>query len=144
MLKEMLDNVRKTSPLIQNITNYVTANDCANITLAWGGSPIMSDHEEEAEDMARICMGLNINMGTLNPRTAGAMMAAGKAYNARKKPVILDPVGVGASGYRRKLASEFMEQLRFTVIKGNVSEIRTLITGTAGSRGVDADLGEKP
>ena len=142
MLKEMLDNVRKTSPLIQNITNYVTANDCANITLAWGGSPIMSDHEEEAEDMARICMGLNINMGTLNPRTAGAMMAAGKAYNARKKPVILDPVGVGASGYRRKLASEFMEQLRFTVIKGNVSEIRTLITGTAGSRGVDADLGE--
>ena len=142
MLKEMLDNVRKTSPLIQNITNYVTANDCANITLAWGGSPIMSDHEEEAEDMARICMGLNINMGTLNPRTAGAMMAAGKAYNARKKPVILDPVGVGASGYRRKLASEFMEQLRFTAVKGNVSEIRTLITGTAGSRGVDADLGE--
>ena len=103
MLKEMLDNVRKTSPLIQNITNYVTANDCANITLAWGGSPIMSDCEEEAEDMAGICMGLNINMGTLNPRTAATMLAAGKAYNARKKPVILDPVGVGASGYRRKL-----------------------------------------
>ena len=142
MLKEMLDNVRKTSPLIQNITNYVTANDCANITLAWGASPIMSDYEGEAEDMARICMGLNINMGTLNPRTAGAMLAAGKAYNARKKPVILDPVGVGASGYRRKLASEFMAQLRFTAVKGNVSEIRTLITGTAGSRGVDADLGE--
>ena len=142
MLKEMLDNVRKTSPLIQNITNYVTANDCANITLAWGGSPIMSDCEEEAEDMAGICMGLNINMGTLNPRTAATMLAAGKAYNARKKPVILDPVGVGASGYRRKLAAEFMEELRFTAIKGNVSEIRTLITGTAGSRGVDADLGE--
>ena len=134
MLKEMLDNVRKTSPLIQNITNYVTANDCANITLAWGGSPIMSDCEEEAEDMAGICMGLNINMGTLNPRTAATMLAAGKAYNARKKPVILDPVGVGASGYRRKLAAEFMEELRFTAIKGNVSEIRTLITGTAGSR----------
>lgn len=142
MLKEMLDNVRKTSPLIQNITNYVTANDCANITLAWGASPIMSDCEEETEDMAGICMGLNINMGTLNSRTAGTMLAAGKAYNVRKKTVILDPVGVGASRYRKALARDLMEKVKFTAVKGNISEVRTLITGTSGSRGVDADLGE--
>lgn len=142
MLKEMLDNVRNTSPLIQNITNYVTANDCANILLAWGGSPIMSDCQEEAEDMAESCMGLNINMGTLNSRTAASMLAAGRAYNERKKTVILDPVGVGASGYRKKLADEFMKKLKFTAIKGNISEIRTLITGGTGSRGVDADLRE--
>ena len=76
MLGEILENVRERSPLIQNITNYVTANDCANITLACGASPTMSDGEEEAEEMGRLCDGLNINMGTLHPRSVKAMLLA--------------------------------------------------------------------
>lgn len=142
MLRELLDNVREKAPLIQNITNYVTANDCANITLACGASPIMSDCKEEAEDMSRICWGLNINMGTLNPRKAETMVLAGRCYNEKNKPVILDPVGVGASGYRKALAAELMKNIKFQAIKGNISEIRSLITGGTGSRGVDADQGE--
>lgn len=117
MLRELLDNVREKAPLIQNITNYVAANDCANITLACGASPIMSDCKEEAEDMSRICWGLNINMGTLNPRKAETMVLAGRCYNEKNKPVILDPVGVGASGYRKALAAELMKNIKFQALK---------------------------
>lgn len=81
MFKEMLENVRKTCPLIHNITNYVTVNDCANVLLACGGSPIMADDAEEAEDITTICGGLNINIGTLNQRTIPAM------HKAAKKPM---------------------------------------------------------
>lgn len=138
MLGKTLEHVREQSPLIQNITNYVTANDCANITLACGASPTMSDGEEEAEDMAKLCSGLNINMGTLNPRSVNAMLLAGKAYNREKKPVVLDPVGVGASGYRMETAARLLEEIQFTVIRGNISEIKTLMHGIGSSRGVDA------
>ena len=104
MFGEMLDNVKAKSPLIHNITNYVTVNDCANILLACGGSPIMADDVDEVEEITTICGGLNINIGTLNKRTIPAMLAAGKKANALAHPVVLDPVGAGASALRTETA----------------------------------------
>ena len=97
MFGECLENVRTRTPLIHNITNYVTVNDVANILLACGGSPIMSDDIEEVEEITSICGGLNINIGTLNQRTIPAMFAAGKKAESLNHPILLDPVGAGAS-----------------------------------------------
>ena len=142
MFKEMLDHVRETHPLIHNITNYVTVNDCANILLACGGSPIMADDPEEVEEITSICSGLNLNIGTLNSRTIPSMLLAGKRANELGHPVVLDPVGAGASSLRTKTALELLEKIRFTVIRGNISEIRTLAAGNGTTRGVDADLAD--
>src|SRR5690349_12451073 len=100
MFSEMLNNVHNQIPLIHNITNYVTVNDCANILLACGGSPIMSDDADEVEEITTICGGLNINIGTLNSRTIPSMLLAGKKANSLNHPVVLDPVGAGASVLR--------------------------------------------
>jgi len=91
-----MDHVRNTVPLVHNITNYVTVNDVANILLACGGSPIMSDEPEDVEDITAICGGLNINIGTLNKRTIEGMFAAGRKANELGHALLLDPVGVGA------------------------------------------------
>ena len=139
MLKEMLNHVREKCPLIHNITNYVTVNDCANILLACGGSPIMADDAEEAEEITAICGGLNINIGTLNQRTIPAMHLAGKKANELGHPVVLDPVGAGASKLRTNTAKALLEDIHFTVLRGNISEIKTLALGTGGAKGVDAD-----
>ena len=141
MLGEILENVRERSPLIQNITNYVTANDCANITLACGASPTMSDGEEEAEEMGRLCDGLNINMGTLHPRSVKAMLLAGKSAAGFGRPIVLDPVGAGASTYRRETAEELLREIPFTAIRGNISEIKTISGGRNSSRAVIAISG---
>ena len=130
MLKEMLNHVREKCPLIHNITNYVTVNDCANILLACGGSPIMADDAEEAEEITAICGGLNINIGTLNQRTIPAMHLAGKKANELGHPVVLDPVGAGASKLRTNTAKALLEDIHFTVLRGNISEIKTLALGT--------------
>lgn len=142
MLKEMLINVRKKSPLVHNITNYVTVNDCANILLACGGSPIMADDVEEAAEITAICGGLNINIGTLNARTIPAMHVAGKKANELGHPVVLDPVGAGASVLRTKTANDLIREIKFTVIRGNSSEIKTLALGAGTTRGVDADIAD--
>lgn len=142
MLKEMLENVRKNCPLIHNITNYVTVNDCANVLLACGGSPIMADDVDEAEEISTICGGLNINIGTLNQRTIPAMYKAGKKANELGHPAVLDPVGAGASKLRTNTAMELIENVKFTVIRGNISEIKTLALGGGTTRGVDADMAD--
>ena len=143
MLKEMLENVRKNCPLIHNITNYVTVNDCANVLLACGGSPIMSDDVDEAEEIVSICGGLNINIGTLNQRTIPAMHKAGRKANELGHPVVLDPVGAGASSLRTQTAKDLIGNVKFTVIRGNISEIKALALGEGGARGVDADVADK-
>ena len=143
MLKEMLENVRKTCPLIHNITNYVTVNDCANVLLACGGSPIMSDDVDEVEEITSLCGGLNINIGTLNQRTIPAMQKAGRKANELGHPVVLDPVGAGASVLRTQTAKDLMAAVQFTVIRGNISEIKALALGAGGARGVDADVADK-
>lgn len=142
MLKHCFDNVREKHPLVHNITNYVTVNDVANILLACGGSPIMADDSGEVEDITSICQGLNINIGTLNKNTIPSMFLAGKKANVLGHVVLLDPVGAGASGLRTKTANELVRDIKFTVIRGNISEIRTLMEGTGNTKGVDADLAD--
>ncbi|WKY48399.1 hydroxyethylthiazole kinase [Eubacteriaceae bacterium ES3] len=142
MLKEILENVRNTVPLVHNITNYVTVNDCANILIACGGSPIMSDEIEDVIDITAICGGLNINIGTLNTKTIPAMLAAGRKSNELSHPVVLDPVGAGASKLRTETANQLLKDIKFSVIKGNISEIKTLALGTGTTKGVDADVAD--
>ena len=142
MLGTCLDNVRKTTPLVHNITNYVTVNDVANILLACGASPIMSDEPEDVEDITTICGGLNINIGTLNQRSIAGMFRAGAKANALGHVVLLDPVGAGASALRTNTAVELMEKVKFTVIRGNISEIKTLALGSGTTKGVDADVAD--
>ena len=139
VLKTMLENVRAKSPLVHNITNYVTVNDVANVLLAAGGSPIMSDDADDVEDITSICGGLNINIGTLNKNTIPSMFLAGKKANALGHIVLLDPVGAGASRLRTDTANRLMQEVRFDAVRGNISEIKTLCTGSGSTKGVDAD-----
>ena len=143
MLGKMLENVRASCPLIHNITNYVTVNDCANILLACGASPIMADDRAEAAEITALCGGLNLNIGTLNSRTIESMLLAGRRANELGHPVVLDPVGVGASTLRTQTALELLTQLRLAVIRGNISEIKALASGSGTTKGVDADAADK-
>lgn len=138
-MREYLERVRGTTPLIHNITNYVTVNDCANILLACGGSPIMADDSGEVEDITSICTGLNINIGTLNRHTAPSMFLAGKRANLCGHPALLDPVGAGASALRTDTAKRLMREVSFAVVRGNISEIKALAGEESAARGVDAD-----
>ena len=143
MYNQIFENVRQKSPLVHNITNYVTVNDCANMLLACGGSPIMADDPEDAVEITAICGGLNINIGTLNQRTIPAMLAAGKRSNELGHPVVLDPVGAGASTLRTDTALRLLNEVKFAVIRGNISEIKTLALGSGTTKGVDADVADK-
>ena len=142
MLGKMLENVRATRPLVHNITNYVTVNDCANILLACGGSPIMADDVAEVEEITSVCGGLNINIGTLNSHTIEAMLVAGKKANELGHPVLLDPVGAGASKLRTETALRIVKETKLAVIRGNISEIKTLAAGSGTTKGVDADTAD--
>ena len=142
MLGTCLDRVRETTPLVHNITNYVTVNDVANVLLACGGSPIMSDDIQDVEDITSICGGLNLNIGTLNHNTIPSMFAAGKKANQLGHPVVLDPVGAGASALRTETALKLLEEVKFAVIRGNISEVKTLAAGSGKTRGVDADVAD--
>ena len=142
MLGECLKNVRKQVPLVHNITNYVTVNDVANVLLACGGSPIMSDEPKDVEDITTICGGLNINIGTLNERSIEGMFLAGRRAKELGHPILLDPVGAGASKLRTETALKLMKELHPTVIRGNISEIKTLASGSGTTKGVDADVAD--
>lgn len=142
MYGEMLKNLRERSPLIHCITNYVTAGDCANILLACGASPIMADDPGEAAEITAMCNGLVINIGTLSERVIPSMLSSGRQAERMSKISVLDPVGVGASEFRRKTAIELLDKLHFSVIRGNCSEIKTLLLGDSCRRGVDADDAE--
>ena len=142
MLGKYLDNGRKKTPLVHNITNYVTVNDVANMLLACGGSPIMSDEPQDVEEITAICGGLNINIGTLNVRTIEGMLKAGHKANELGHVVLLDPVGAGASSLRTNTAVKLMQELKLDVIRGNISEVKTLAAGSGTTRGVDADVAD--
>ena len=143
MFRNLFANVRAKSPLVHNITNYVTVNDCANIVLACGASPIMADDAAEVEDITSLCAGLNLNIGTLNSRTIPSMLLAGHTANRLGRPVVLDPVGAGASHLRTDTAFRLLREVQFTVIRGNISEIKTLASGAGTTKGVDADVADK-
>ena len=142
MLGTCIDNVRKTCPLVHNITNYVTVNDVANVLLACGGSPIMSDEPDDVADITSICGGLNINIGTLNKSSIEGMFIAGKKANELNHMVLLDPVGAGASALRTNTAVKIMDEIKLDVIRGNISEIKTLVLGSGTTKGVDADVAD--
>ena len=133
-----LDRVRERRPLIHCITNYVTANDVANLLLACGASPIMADEPEEVEEITARCAGLCLNLGTPSRRTIPSLMRAGVKAGELGRPVVLDPVGVGASALRLRTAQDLMARVPFTVLRGNVSELRALTGGQEHTRGVDA------
>lgn len=143
MLEKVLENVKEKVPLVHNITNYVTVNDVANVLLACGGSPIMSDEPDDVSDITSICGGLNINIGTLNKRSIEAMFIAGKKANELNHIVLLDPVGAGASSLRTDTALELMNEIWFDIIRGNISEIKTLALGSGTTKGVDADIADR-
>ena len=138
MFREMLEQVRATAPLIHSITNYVTINDCANALLAVGASPIMADDPCEAAEITRRCAGLTLNLGTLHQHTVPAMLAAGKIAGELHHPIVLDPVGAGASAFRTETALRILEEVPVTAIRGNISEIKALALGTGNDGGVDA------
>lgn len=142
MFKTCLDNVRARCPLIHNITNYVTVNDVANVLLAIGASPIMADEPSDAAEITKICGGLNVNIGTLNKRTIKAMFASAKVAQALGHKLLLDPVGAGASALRTNTAVRLLNKFRFDVVRGNISEIKTLALGSGTTKGVDADIAD--
>ena len=142
MLSDCLQKVRASVPLVHNITNYVTVNDVANVLLACGGSPIMTDEPADVEDITSICGGLNINIGTLNQRSIEAMFLAGHKANELGHVVLLDPVGAGASALRTNTAVKLMNELKLDAVRGNISEIKTLALGSGTTKGVDADAAD--
>jgi hydroxyethylthiazole kinase len=143
VFSEVIKNVKNNTPLVHNITNYVTVNDCANILLACGGSPIMADDIEEVEEITSISSALVINIGTLNSRTVESMIKSGKKANELNIPVVLDPVGAGASRFRTDTAFRLLDEIKFAVIRGNMSEIKAVgKVNTSKSRGVDAGVSD--
>jgi hydroxyethylthiazole kinase len=141
-MQTYLQNVRRNAPLIHNITNYVTVNDVANILIAAGASPIMSDDIVDAPAITSICNALVINIGTLNERTIPSMFAAGKRANELQHLVALDPVGAGASKLRTETVISLLQEVKFDLIRGNISEIKTLAQGTGTTKGVDANTAD--
>lgn len=135
---QLFSRIREAHPLIHCITNYVTVNDCANILLAAGASPVMADDIDEVEAMVSLADALVINIGTLNARTIDAMILAGKRANELSRPVILDPVGAGATALRTQTAIRLVNEIRFTAIRGNASELRSLVGASSSTQGVDA------
>lgn len=138
ILPKLLKEVRAQGPLVHQITNYVTVGDCANITLAIGASPVMADDITETEDITGLSSALVINIGTLNERTIASMLASGIKANKLGIPVILDPVGAGASRLRNETAVRILKEIRPVIIRGNLSELSFLAGWKASTRGVDA------
>ena len=134
-IEKALAQDREKKPLVQCITNFVTVNDCANILLASGGSPTMASHPLEVEEAVAGVQALVCNMGAID--RIDSMILAGQEANRLGKPVILDPVGAGGTQLRRDAVKTLLEEVRFTVIRGNASEIRYLAGHQSAGSGVD-------
>ena len=135
---ETLRTLRERKPLVHNITNYVVMNETANALLALGALPVMAHAREEVEEMVGLAGALAINIGTLSPPWVDAMLAAGKAANERGIPVVLDPVGAGATTYRTETARRILDEVDVTVLRGNAGEVATLVGVSAEVRGVES------
>jgi len=133
-----LEQVRLNRPLVHNITNYVVMNFTANALLAVGASPVMAHAREEVEDMVRLAGALIINIGTLSTPWIESMFKAGRAAAASSVPIVLDPVGSGATRFRTETARRMLEELPVSVVRGNASEIISLGGAAGGARGVDS------
>lgn len=130
----------KERPLIHYITNYVTVNDMANMTLAFGGSPIMAEALEELEEITAMCKCLVINIGTITSDKIEAVHRAIEVANNKQIPVIIDPVGVAATTYRKKIILDILERHRINIIKGNGSEMKAILNLSTQAKGVDGEV----
>jgi len=135
---DSLRRLRETKPLVHQITNYVVMNETANATLALGALPVMAHAREEVEEMVAIAGALVLNIGTLSPDWVDAMLLAGRAANEHGVPVVLDPVGAGATTYRTETAKRILGEVDVTVLRGNAGEIATLVGVDAEVRGVES------
>lgn len=133
-----LTQVRTRRPLIHHITNFVVMNSTANITLSAGALPVMAHARQEVEDMAASADALVLNLGTLWPEQVEAMLLAGSRANAKGIPIVLDPVGAGATAYRTESAHRLLSKLSMAIVRGNAAEIAALTGLAAGIRGVEA------
>ena len=138
-----INALRNKKPLVHYITNYVTVNDVANAVLAVGGSPIMADDINEAAEISAVSSALLINIGTLNERTVESMIQAGQSANKCGVPVIFDPVGAGASGFRNNTVDKILTEVNISVIKGNLSEILYIAGIKSSTKGVDASPADR-
>lgn len=137
-LAGLLEKVRGERPLVHHITNYVTVNDCANITLCIGASPVMAHSRREVREMVAMAGALVLNIGTLDTEQVDSMLAAGGRANELAIPIVLDPVGAGATRYRTRTAWRLLRELRIAVLKGNGGEIAALAGAGGTVRGVDS------
>jgi len=141
---EILAKVRDTKVLVHNVTNYVVMNSTANVLLAAGASPVMAHAQEEVAEMASLAGAVVLNIGTLSPAWVTAMEMAGTAANRKGIPLVLDPVGSGATEYRTRTARRLAGELDIAVVRGNASEILSMSGLDTVTKGVDAahDVGE--
>lgn len=139
----LLSELKRKRPLVHCITNYVTANDCANILLAIGASPIMADDPEETGEIVSAARALVLNMGTPSRRKLEAMVRAGKRANEEGIPVILDPVGAGASRLRQEMTERLVREVRVDILRGNVSEISFAAGLASREKGVDVSEADR-
>ncbi|HZC30894.1 MAG TPA: hydroxyethylthiazole kinase [Gaiellaceae bacterium] len=130
--------LRERKPLVHQITNYVVMNETANATLALGALPVMAHALEEVEEMVGLASALVINIGTLSEKWVESMLRAGAAASAKGIPIVLDPVGAGATGYRTRTAREILDVTGVTVLRGNAGEVATLVGAEAEVRGVES------
>ncbi len=137
--KEIFDNILQTAPIVHNISNYVTATDCANMTLACGGSPTMADDPEEVAEVASACHASVINMGITSSYFEESMLRTGRANNEARHPLVFDPVGAGGSSRRNHIVELLTDNLHFSVIRGNISEIKYIGDKSSSAKGVDAN-----
>jgi hydroxyethylthiazole kinase len=133
-----VQRIRKEAPLVHNITNYVVMNTTANALLAIGASPVMAHAAEEVEDMVRLAKALVINIGTLSAPWIAAMLKAASAARQRGIPIVLDPVGAGATRYRTETACQILKETPPAIVRGNASEIRALFYTESETKGVDS------
>lgn len=138
LVGELLQQVRALSPLVHNITNFVVMNNTANALLSAGASPVMAHAPEEMEAMAGIASALVLNIGTLSRQWVEGMLIAGKTARKRKIPIVLDPVGAGATTFRTETCHQLIRECHPTVIRGNASEIMALISSDIRTKGVDS------
>ena len=137
-----LASIRERKPLVHQITNYVVMNETANATLALGALPVMAHAHEEVEEMVGLASSLVLNIGTLEPYWIESMLLAGRAAGEKGIPVVLDPVGAGATGYRTETALRLLDRLEVTVVRGNAGEVASLVGVEAEVRGVESIVAE--
>ena len=133
-----LGTMRERKPLVHNITNFVVMNETANATLALGALPVMAHAGEEVQEMTHIASALVLNIGTLSAHWIEAMLLAGEAAAAKRIPIVLDPVGAGATQYRTQTAHRILDGVDVTVLRANAGEVATLVGAHAEVRGVES------